>query len=232
MILWFCSWQAGTAGLIFLCLGKDIQETGMLAKLPIMPTIPILRRAAFQKIFFPEYIPFTDFLEDNLVRDAFKILSNVHVSCLRKSMFSASQYVFLFTFLRSRVYAFKREFSYFWTWNEPVACPICPPECHRAEGSASQRATDLPQCAYSLVVGVFMEIYVFAQNHGDVEKLAWSLSTLSIYRWGIGDSKNTSVLPTCSYLFKATGGMRTQGLYLPSGLLSSDRSLTSSEKSL
>lgn len=88
MILWFCSWQAGTAGLIFLCLGKDIQETGMLAKLPITPTIPILRRAAFQKIFFPEYIPFTDFLEDNLVRDAFKILSarllpeEVYVQCI------------------------------------------------------------------------------------------------------------------------------------------------------
>ena len=87
-------------------------------------------------------------------------------------MFSTSPYVFLFTFLRSRVYAFKREVNSFWTLNEPVACHICPLECHRVEESASQWATDLPQCAYSLVVGVLVEIHIFSQNHGDVEKLA------------------------------------------------------------
>lgn len=40
--------QARAVGLIFLCLGKDIQETGLLAKLSVMPPVPILRRAAFQ----------------------------------------------------------------------------------------------------------------------------------------------------------------------------------------
>lgn len=88
MILWFCSWQAGTAGLIFFCLGKDIQETGMLAKLPITPTIPIWGEQLFKKYSFLNIYLLQTFCKDNLVRDAFKILSarllarEVYVWCI------------------------------------------------------------------------------------------------------------------------------------------------------
>ena len=81
--------QAGAARLIFLCLGKDIRETGMLAKLSVMLPVPILRSAAFQEYSFLS-IPFLDFLENNVVTQAFKILRNMHDPCLRNPMFSTS----------------------------------------------------------------------------------------------------------------------------------------------